>query len=117
MDRFQDFWPYYLQEHKNPICRALHYCGTSLGLLFIAVAIWQKSLGLFLLAPIVGYAFSWVGHFAFEKNRPATFKHPFLSFRGDFRMLRYWFTGRIKGEIKRVEGLDSTGSRRFAVDA
>jgi len=36
---------------------------------------------------IQGYTFSWVGHFFFEKNKPATFKHPVYSFRGDLTML------------------------------
>jgi hypothetical protein len=37
-------------------------------------------------APIFGYGFAWVGHFFFEKNRPATFKQPFYSLMGDFMM-------------------------------
>lgn len=27
-----------------------------------------------------------IGHFFFEKNRPATFKHPFYSFLGDLTL-------------------------------
>ena len=26
---FQSFFPYYLREHAHPLCRALHYIGTS----------------------------------------------------------------------------------------
>ena len=33
-----------------------------------------------------GYACAWVGHFFFEKNKPATFKYPVQSFVSDFRM-------------------------------
>jgi hypothetical protein len=42
----------------------------------------------FVAAPLVGYGFAWVGHFVFEKNRPATFKYPLYSLAGDFRL---WF--------------------------
>ncbi|VFT21281.1 membrane protein [Pseudomonas aeruginosa] len=57
------FYPYYLQEHSNAVCRRLHYVGSLLVLavLFHAVASQQW---LWLLAlPLVGYGFAWVGHF------------------------------------------------------
>ncbi len=85
---FAEFYPYYLQEHSNAVCRRLHYVGSLLVLavLFHAVASQQW---LWLLAlPLVGYGFAWVGHFVFEKNRPATFKYPLWSFMGDWVMLR-----------------------------
>ena len=45
---------------------------------------------------VAGYAAAWVGHFFFEKNRPATFTYPLYSFLGDWVMLRDMLTGRIK---------------------
>ena len=44
---------------------------------------------------IVGYAFAWVGHFAFEHNRPATFLYPSYSLASDYFMLFNIFAGRI----------------------
>ena len=85
---FSDFWPYYLGEHSQPATRVLHYLGTltalSLVIALIAIGKWW----LFPLALIPGYAFAWAAHFFIEKNRPATFKHPFYSFMGDWVM--YW---------------------------
>ena len=48
------------------------------------------------LAPVAGYGFAWIGHFAFERNRPATFRHPLYSLIGDWVM--YWdvLRGRVK---------------------
>jgi hypothetical protein len=40
--------------------------------------------------------FAWVGHFFFEKNRPATFTHPLYSFMGDWVMWKDMLTGRIR---------------------
>ena len=42
-----------------------------------------------------GYGFAWVGHFAFEKNRPASFKRPLYSLMGDWVMYKDIWTGRI----------------------
>jgi hypothetical protein len=45
---------------------------------------------------LCGYGFAWVGHFFFEKNRPATFKYPFYSFMGDWVMYADIWRGRVK---------------------
>ncbi|UVE18997.1 DUF962 domain-containing protein [Pseudomonas sp. LS44] len=93
---FAEFYPYYLQEHSNPTCRRLHYVGSLLVLTIVAFAcVTQQWLSLLWL-PVVGYGFAWVGHFVFEKNRPATFKYPLYSLLGDWVMLKDAFTGRIK---------------------
>ena len=98
---FQEFWPYYLSQHLNPVCRALHYIGTSLGIGCLIYTIkTNQALWTFFLCFIPGYAFAWIGHFIFEKNRPATFKYPRWSFLGDFIMLHYFLTGRIARELK-----------------
>jgi hypothetical protein len=55
-----------------------------------------------LLAPLAGYFFAWIGHFLVEKNRPATFKYPLESLRGDFKMFGLMATGRMNEELQRV---------------
>ena len=56
-------------------------------------------------APLAGYGFAWVGHFFFEKNRPATFTYPLWSLRGDFRMFWLTLVGRMGTEIERARSL------------
>ena len=85
---FQEFYPYYLSEHQNPICRGLHYTGSLLALVIATTALITGQLLWLLPAVISGYAFAWVGHFFFEHNRPATFTYPLWSFIGDWVMLR-----------------------------
>lgn len=92
---FRDFYPFYLGEHRNRVCRRLHFCGSTLVLFALVCAIATGRLWLLLLMPIFGYGFAWVGHFFFEKNRPATFTYPLYSLMGDWVMYRDILTGRI----------------------
>lgn len=93
---FREFYPFYLREHQNRTCRRLHFIGTSFSLALIVTAVLQGSAWWLLAALICGYAFAWVGHFFFEKNRPATFKHPLYSFLGDWAMYKDILIGRIR---------------------
>jgi len=94
-DTFRAFYPFYLSEHANRTCRRLHFVGSSLVLGVIVLAITTSNAWWLLLAPVVGYGFAWIGHFGFEKNKPASFKQPLYSFIGDWVM--YWdmLRGRI----------------------
>ena len=93
---FKAFYPYYLKEHRNVTCRRLHFIGSLLVLMVIISALLSQKYALLWLLPVIGYGFAWVGHFFFEKNRPATFKHPFYSLWGDWVMFKDILTGKIK---------------------
>ena len=95
-EKFGDFYPFYLSEHSDRTCRRLHFIGTALVILTAAYALIAGVWGMLWLLPVLGYGFAWVGHFFFEKNRPATFKYPFYSLIGDFVMFRDILTGRIR---------------------
>ena len=92
---FSAFYPHYILEHSNRTCRRIHVVGSALVLVVLAVAIVTLNPWWLLAMPLVGYGFAWVGHFFFEKNRPATFKHPFYSLAGDFVMFKDVLTRRI----------------------
>jgi hypothetical protein len=92
---FAEFYPYYLSEHSNSICRRLHFMGTSLVILILVTAISKGAWLLLWALPLAGYSFAWVGHFFFEKNHPATFQHPLYSLLGDFVMYRDMIVGKV----------------------
>ncbi|WP_022961909.1 Mpo1-like protein [Halopseudomonas pelagia] len=93
---FAEFYPYYLSEHINDTSRRLHYIGSLLVLGILAVVLLTQSGWWLLALPVAGYGFAWVGHFFFEKNKPATFQYPLYSFMGDWVMLKDALTGRIR---------------------
>jgi hypothetical protein len=92
---FRDFYPFYLGEHSDVRCRRLHFAGSLIVLAAIALAIATGALAWLWLAPVGGYGFAWVGHFVFEKNRPATFRHPLYSLMGDWVMFWDILRGRV----------------------
>jgi hypothetical protein len=93
---FREFYPFYLGEHAHPVSRRLHFTGSCGVLLMIALALWQRNAWWLLAALFCGYGFAWIGHFFFEKNRPATFRHPFYSFAGDWVMFVDILRGRVR---------------------
>ncbi len=92
---FRDFYPFYLAEHANRTSRRLHFAGTSLVIGCLFAALLTRNAWWLLAMPLAGYGFAWIGHFCFEHNRPATFKHPLWSLRGDWVMYRDMLVGRI----------------------
>ena len=92
---FAEFYPYYLGEHSNPTCRRLHFVGKSVVFALVSYTFASGRWQLLLAVPFAGYGFAWVGHFFFEKNRPATFTYPLYSLLGDFAMFRDILRGKI----------------------
>jgi hypothetical protein len=93
---FRQFYPFYLDEHRNAVSRRLHFVGSCGVLLLVAFALVRGQPRWLLAALVCGYGFAWVGHVFFEKNRPATFRHPFYSFAGDWMMFWDILRGRIR---------------------
>ena len=92
---FAAFWPYYLGEHKSPLCRHLHFLGTTLAVSQLVLAIVTLT-PLFLLGALLsGYFWAWIGHFFVEKNRPATFTYPLWSLAADFKMWALMLRGKL----------------------
>jgi hypothetical protein len=94
--RFADFYPLYLREHSDRHNRRLHFAGSTLVLGCLWQLAWTRQPLWLLWALLCGYGFAWVGHFFFEKNRPATFKYPLYSLMGDWVMYADIWRGKVK---------------------
>ena len=101
---FQEFWPYYLGEHRLINCRILHYIGTIASATLLVYFLVTKQFAMLPLVLVAGYGPAWIGHFFIEKNRPATFTYPKWSFMGDYKMCYLAATGQLRSELSRLFG-------------
>jgi len=102
MNSYREFWPYYVDQHRRPGTRQLHFIGTTAVIVCVLLTILLANPWYLLLGPVVAYGPAWIGHLFVERNRPATFRHPFWSMVGDFHMYGLMWAGRMEGEIRRL---------------
>lgn len=93
---FAEFYPYYLSEHAKPMTRRCHFIGCILAIGCLVGLVFSRDWRFILLGFFLGYLFAWIGHFFFEKNRPATFQYPVYSFLGDWVMFKDILTGKVE---------------------
>ncbi|XP_020272977.1 uncharacterized protein LOC109848075 [Asparagus officinalis] len=98
---FDEFWAFYMTQHSKPLTRLLHFIGTLCSLVCVLLSR-LFSPWLILLAPVIGYGVAWCSHFFVERNKPATFGHPFWALFCDFKMFGLMLTGRMDEEIQRL---------------
>ena len=99
---FEEFWPFYVSQHRKEGTRVLHFAGTTLGLLCSIRAIAAQQPWFLLWGLVAAYGLAWIGHFFIEKNRPATFRYPLWSFLGDFKMYALMWRGKMSAEVRRL---------------
>lgn len=99
---FEEFWPYYVGEHRDARTRQLHFAGTTIAMVIAAAAALCLNYWLLPAALIAAYGLAWIGHFFIERNKPATFRHPLWSLRGDLRMYGLMWRGRMADEVRRL---------------
>lgn len=104
---FEEFWPYYLGEHKLINCRILHYIGTVGSAVLLILLIAMGQWGWLPIVLLAGYGPAWIGHFFIEKNRPATFTYPWWSLVGDYKMCYMAVKGELRAELSRLFGAQS----------
>ena len=102
---YEDFWPIYLREHMNKTCRVLHYIGSSWAILCMLMLVITLNWIWFVAGFVGAYGMAWIGHYGFEKNRPATFQYPLWSFASDWRMFARFLSGKLTADLQQVRDL------------
>ena len=104
---YSEFYRFYLTEHRSIMSRRLHATGSSVGIYFFTKAIRQRKPKYFVYGLVSGYACAWVGHFVFEKNKPASFKQPLYSFISDWKMLSDILRGNLSLKDRKLDKIES----------
>ena len=107
LQNYHEFYRFYLTEHRNITSRRLHVFGSSVGVYFFTQAIRQRKAKYLVYGLLSGYACAWVGHFMFEKNKPASFKQPLYSFISDWRMLSDVLRGNLSLKDRSLDKIPS----------
>jgi hypothetical protein len=100
----REFWPYYVNEHSNPLTRQLHFVGNTNLFVWLLLALVRRSPALLLVAVVSSYAIAWIGHFFVEKNRPATFQYPIWSALCDMWAYYLMWRGKMNAEVEQYVG-------------
>lgn len=106
IETFEQFWDFYVGEHRKKTTRLLHFVGTTAAIGCFATGLLTKRRWLLLLAPVLGYGPAWFSHFFVEKNKPATFTYPLWSLQADFVMWWKTLSGQMQAEVERVLRLE-----------
>lgn len=97
IDRIRKDLIQYQNAHKNKWNQLLHYFAFMFA--FIAWIFLFINIIVTICLALLHYALSWIGHFYFEENKPASFKYPLLGFYAGF----IWFFMRSFELITRKE--------------
>jgi hypothetical protein len=113
---YSEFWRLYLDAHRRPATRGMHYAATVVG---AAATLASAVLGEILLAPLgiaiaVGMAVG--SHRFIEHNRPLIRINPLYGAVSDLRMMWLGMTGGLSREYARL-GLATAAPRPKAVPA
>lgn len=92
---FSEFYPFYLTQHADRTCRRTHFIGSTGALAALGALAVTGNAWWILAALVSGYGGAWIGHFVYEKNRPASFAQPLYSFRADWVMYWQMLTGKL----------------------
>lgn len=111
---FEEFWPFYVQQHAKPLTRWFHFVGTGMALGCLATFAATRKLRFIPMGLVAGYGPAWFSHFFIENNRPATFTYPLWSLQADFKMFEMMLSGKMDAEVERVVREYEENARREA---
>ncbi|MEZ4741663.1 MAG: DUF962 domain-containing protein [Bdellovibrionota bacterium] len=103
INTWNEFWPFYLLQHQNSTNQRLHFIGTTIGFIAFVFALTHLKLSYLIIGLFFAYLFAWIGHFVYEKNKPATFKYPLWSFIADQKMFLLILRGKMSQELDKIK--------------
>lgn len=114
MITLRQYWPLYLQAHRRPATRAVHYLATVFGAAMTLSAALTGQLWMVLLGIGGAYAMAIAAHWFLERNQPLILVNPLWGAICDLRMMGLALTGRLGRELA-THGASSSASRSASV--
>lgn len=97
IQKVKDYYPTYISAHQNTWNRRLHLFGEVLTLFYFLSCVFEHFWLALPLAPFIIYPWAWLGHLAFEKNKPATWTtNPLITKVCDVIMCGQMVIGKIE---------------------
>jgi len=110
---YADFWRLYLDAHRNPATRGVHYAATLIGAGATAVGVLVDQLLLGPVGIVAAVIMAVASHRFIEHNQPLIKVKPLYGAISDLRMMALAITGRLPREYARL-GLGSAAPRPVA---
>jgi len=107
---YADFWRLYLDAHRSPATRGVHYAATLLGAGATAAGVVLDQLLLGPAGILVAVGMAVGSHRFIEHNQPLIRVNPLYGAISDLRMMWLAMTGRLPREYARL-GLGSAAPR------
>jgi hypothetical protein len=99
---YSEFWRRYLDAHRKPATRAMHYAATLVGAAGTLAAVLLREPLLAPLGILLGVVMAVGSHRFIERNRPLIRVNAFYGAASDLRMLWLAATGRLAAEYRRL---------------
>src|SRR4051812_39426374 len=99
---YADFWRLYLDAHRSPATRGVHYAATLVGAGGTLAGVLLDQLLLGPAGILVAVAMAVGSHRFIEHNRPLIRVNPFYGAISDLRMMWLAITGRLPQEYSRL---------------
>jgi len=99
---FSQFWPLYLDAHRQPGTRLFHYLATACGVTGSFLAALESEILIMVGSIIAAYCLAIAAHKIIEKNRPLIRVNPLLGAFADLRMCWHALRGDLANEYIRL---------------
>jgi hypothetical protein len=99
---FPEFWKLYLDAHRRPATRIMHYLATFVGAGATSVAVWLGEIMICPLGIAAGYGMAIASHRFIEHNSPLIQVNALWGALSDLRMFWLAATGGLAAEYRRI---------------
>jgi hypothetical protein len=99
---FNQFWPIYLDAHRQPATRSCHYVATVIGATGSLFSLWEHEFLILAGGILAALCLAIASHRLIERNRPLVGVNPFYGAIADVKMCWLALRGNLATEYIRL---------------